>query len=165
MRKTLLFLFCCLSAAVSADVLLVENFEYDDFVTPLVKQSEWTNDYYSSGSYSNAVITNGLSYEGYAGCGIGNAVLLDGETGAYHPKREFPKVTSGKVYVSFMLRAASCYKNGFFFALMQSLNQNDYLMNGRIIFSVDEYYDALPWFGILRIRKYSIRFIRACYAN
>ena len=145
MRKILLFLLSLAACAASADVLLVENFEYDDFVTPLVKQSDWTNDYFSSGSFSNAVITNGLSFDGYDGCGIGNAMLLDGPTGSYHPKREFPKVTEGNVYVAFMLRAASCYKNGFVFALMQSLSQTDYLMNGRILFDVDEYYDA--YFG------------------
>lgn len=146
MRRTLIFLLCCISANVFADVLLVDDFEYDDFVTPIVKQSDWTNDYFSSGSFSNAVVTNGLRFDGYAGCGIGNAMLIDGPTGSYHPKREFEKVSSGSVYVSFMLRPVSCYKKGFFFALMQSLSQTDYLMNGRIVFEVDEYYDA--YFGL-----------------
>lgn len=147
----LLVLSALLSSLAGAEIIVVENFEYDDFTTPLVNQSAWTNDYSTSAS-ANAYITGGLSFSSYAGCGVGNAVVVEGETGSYHPSLEFTQQTEGTIYTAFMFQALQCYKSGFVFSLRQSMQNNDYTMNGRIWIDVDDDYDA--YFG-LRFSKAS----------
>ena len=145
-RNIFVALLLSLPLSISADVLFVEDFNYDDFSTPLVNQSEWTNDHYNADIYyANAYVTGGLNFNGYAGCGIGNAMVLDGSTGSYRPEHAFPSVKSGTVYAAFMFQPTQCYKSGFFFTLRKVISDTDYEMTGRVSLELDEDYDA--YFG------------------
>lgn len=134
------------SVSIFADVLLVEDFEYDDFSTPIVQLTDnWTNDYFDQGSWNvcyGATISNGLRFAGYAGCGIGNGLVIEGETGAYHPERTFPQQTSGTVYAAFMFQPTQFYKSGYFFSLRHEASDANFTQNGRVSLEVDEEYDA-----------------------
>ena len=129
MRRTVILL--CLTAltlsAAQAEVLLVENFEYTAG-TPLTACG-WTAIYNGT---SATAITNGLEFDDYAGCGIGNGALINGIDNSYQPHKAFAKQTSGSVYVAFMLQPYTVTKQSYFFSLRDAISINNFNLVGRI---------------------------------
>ena len=142
MRKTVILL--CLTAltlsAAQAEVLLVENFEYTAG-TPLTACG-WTAMY---GGTSATAITNGLEFDGYAGCGIGNGALISGQDGNYQPHKAFTKQTSGSVYVAFMLQPYMVAKQSYFFSLRDAISISTFNFVGRIYLN-EHYQIGLSFF-------------------
>jgi hypothetical protein len=77
--------------------IFVENFDYT--IGSLLTQNGWAS---HSGTGTQAItITDGLSFSGYAGSGIGGAALLDNNGEDVH--KTFDLQTSGTVYAAFMV--------------------------------------------------------------
>lgn len=130
MRKTVILL--CLTAltlsAAQAEVLLVENFDYT--AGNALTAYGWTTTY--NGGTSVTAITNGLEFDGYAGCGIGNGALISGQDSNNQPHKAFAKQTSGSVYVAFMLQPYTVTKQSYFFSLRDAISINNFNFVGRI---------------------------------
>lgn len=123
--KLLLALFIVLAISFHADaqVNLIENFDYPAGDT--LGAHGWTS--FSGGSTNALTVTSpGLTYTGYSGSGIGNAVTVR-STGqdAYKPLTN-PDST-GTAYISFMVRIDSAKTNGdYFFALLPTTSTTNY---------------------------------------
>ena len=136
MRKniyTFLAMIAMGTPVAGAEVLLEENFDYPQGEFPL-EESGW---YTQWGGASSLSIGEGLTFEGYAGSGVGNGVMIDADD-SNNPHRAFKQVTEGNVYVAFMLRPSTAYKKGYFLTLRDE-KVNDYYsfnFNGRV--SVNE---------------------------
>lgn len=136
MRKniyTFLAMIAMGTAVAGAEVLLEENFDYPQGEFPL-ETGVW---YTQWGGASSLSIGEGLTFEGYAGSGVGNGVVIDADD-SNNPHRAFKQVTEGNVYVAFMLRPFTAYKKGYFLTLRDE-KVNDYYsfnFNGRV--SVNE---------------------------
>ncbi len=127
--KKITALFCLLTALslAHAEVLLVENFDYT--AGNALTACGWTAMY---GGTSATAITNGLEFDGYAGCGIGNGALISGQDGNYQPHKAFTKQTSGSVYVAFMLQPYMVSKQSYFFSLRDAISISTFNFVGRI---------------------------------
>lgn len=133
MRKniyTFLAMIAMGTAAAGAEVLLEENFDYPQGEFPL-ETGVW---YTQWGEASSLSIGDGLTFEGYAGSGVGNGVVIDADD-SNNPHRAFKQVTEGNVYVAFMLRPFTVYKKGYFLTLRDS-DSYSFNFNGRV--SVNE---------------------------
>jgi len=96
---------------LQADPLLVENFDYP--IGDKLTDHGWTA---HSGVGSQPIdVTNGLSFTGYAGSGIGGAANLD-NTGE-DVNKTFAQQTSGTVYAAFLVQTQSTNSAGYFFHL------------------------------------------------
>lgn len=96
---------------LQADPLLVENFDYP--IGDKLTDHGWTA---HSGSGQQAIdVTNGLTFTGYAGSGIGGAANLD-NTGE-DVNKTFTQQTSGTVYAAFLVQTQSTNSAGYFFHL------------------------------------------------
>lgn len=125
-------LFLLLAAAfcwtANAEVLLVEDFDYTAG-TPLT-DCGWTTTY--SGTSVTAV-SNGLNFDGYAGCGIGNGALIGGgKDSSYQPHKAFEAQTEGDIYVAFMLQPYMVAKASYFFCLRDAISTSTFNFNARI---------------------------------
>lgn len=133
MRKniyTFLAMIAMGTAVAGAEVLLEENFDYPQGEFPL-EEGGW---YTQWGGASSLSIGEGLTFEGYAGSGVGNGVMIDADD-SNNPHRAFKQVTEGNVYVAFMLRPFTVYKKGYFLTLRDS-DSYSFNFNGRV--SVNE---------------------------
>lgn len=126
MKSKLLFmLFFVLALAfnASSQINLIENFNYPAGDT--LGAHGWTS--FSGGSTNALTVTSpGLTYTGYSGSGIGNAVTVK-STGqdAYKPLTD-PDST-GTAYISFMVRIDSAKAAGdYFFALLPTTSTTNY---------------------------------------
>jgi len=96
---------------LQADPLLVENFDYT--IGSLLTANGWTA---HSGAGTQAIdVTNGLTFTGYAGSGIGGAANLDNNGEDVH--KTFTPQTSGTVYAAFLVQTQSTNSAGYFFHL------------------------------------------------
>jgi len=89
-------------------LLLVDNFEY-----PLgsnLSDNGWTA--HSGEGTQPPTITNGLSFDGYAGSDLGGAALLDNNGEDVH--RNFIPQTTGVVYAAFVVNTADNANAGYF---------------------------------------------------
>ena len=94
-----------------AQPLLVENFDYPNGA--LLTANGWTA---HSGAGSQPIdVTNGLSFTGYAGSGIGGAANLD-NTGE-DDNKSFTSQTEGVIYAAFIVQTQSSNSVGYFFHL------------------------------------------------
>lgn len=135
--KKQIVLLCALvvSATVLADVLFTE-----DFTTRIGKPVEGNNDWFTPyDGASNIDITNGLEFAGYAMSGVGNAALLNGQSGQYQPHHSFTEVNEGALYVAFMFQPAIVAKAGWFFSLRDAYSTATYNYVGRIHMSAEGY--------------------------
>lgn len=133
MRKniyTFLAMIAMGTAVAGAEVLLEENFDYPQGEFPLEKGGWYTQ----WGEASSLSIGEGLTFEGYAGSGVGNGVVIDADD-SNNPHRAFKQVTEGNVYVAFMLRPFTVYKKGYFLTL-RDRDSYSFNFNGRV--SVNE---------------------------
>ncbi|MBW6491395.1 MAG: DUF5017 domain-containing protein [Lentimicrobium sp.] len=88
--------------------LMVENFDYS--IGALLTDNGWNA---HSGAGTQAIdVTNGLSFAGYLGSGIGGAANLDNNGEDVH--KTFPQQTSGVVYAAFIIQTQSTNSAGYF---------------------------------------------------
>ncbi len=128
MKKHLFtFLAVAFCATAHADLLLVEDFDYTAG-TPL-SDCGWVTPY---GGTSTTAVSNGLNFDGYAGCGIGNGAIIGGLDNSYQPHKAFETVNSGNVYVAMMLQPYSCGKRTWIFSLRDAISTSTFNYNGRI---------------------------------
>lgn len=110
---TLAGLVMLLFFRLQAQPLLVENFVYSPGTA--LTSVGWTA---HSGAGTNPVLVGaGLNFEGYSGSAIGGAAYVVNTGEDVH--RTFQEVTTGSVYVAFMLRTEASNSAGYFFHLGQ----------------------------------------------
>jgi FG-GAP-like repeat len=98
-------------------LLLTDDFNYT--VGTLLTANGWTA-HSGGGTNAQTVTSPGLTYVGYPGSGIGNAVTLN-TTGEDDNRSLSSSPTSGTVYAAAMVNITSCQTTGdYFFHLMQS---------------------------------------------
>lgn len=135
MRKniyTFLAMIAMGTAVAGAEVLLEENFDYPQGEFPLTEGGWYTQ----WGGASSLSIGEGLTFDGYAGSGVGNGVAINTDDDN-NPHRAFKQVTEGNVYVAFMLRPLTAYKKGYFLTLRDGdMGGYSFNFNGRV--SVNE---------------------------
>lgn len=131
-----LYIFALLLLAIipaKAEVLLVEDFDYP--ISELLTNHDWFTQW---GAASQIMTTSSLGMEGYAGCGVGSAALLDQKTTQPLHRALTKEITSGDVYVSFLLQPKWAENNAYFLALRDKITDNyTFNMNGRVY--IDEY--------------------------
>ena len=106
------------SARTSAQVLLTEDFDYSigQVITPTTAADPMTGWLSHSGvGTGNIAVTNGLSFAGYAGSGVGGAAYL-GNNGE-DINKTFTAQTSGVFYISFLVKIDAVSNAGYFFNL------------------------------------------------
>ncbi len=131
MKKMLSVLGLVMMAAVChADVLMVEDFDYP--IGDKITSHGWYTQYEGE---SPIGVTNGLSVGNYAQSGIGNAALIDCLTSTAQPHKAFAEVREGDVYVAFMLLPALNSKDGYFFALRDSVSETSFNYLARVFVS------------------------------
>ena len=81
---------------LSAQEIWTENFDYN--IGDLLTEHGWI----ANVSGEPAMVVSGLSFDGYAATGIGGAVQLEGDGEAVYTP--FPKVSTGCVYVAFLVQ-------------------------------------------------------------
>ncbi len=121
MKKTLLFRLFTISFLlfgslgwVNGQALLVENFDYT--AGALLTANGWNA---HSGAGTQAIdVTTGLSFNGYAGSGIGGAANLD-NTGE-DVNKTFTEQTTGTVYVALVIKTEATNGAGYFLNLGQT---------------------------------------------
>jgi hypothetical protein len=118
MKKQLLLIFLCYCFCNSSQAqFLVENFDYPvgDSLTP--PQHDWVS---VSGFGVNTlkVTNNGLSFTGYPGSGVGNAVSMT--TSGNDIGRDFQATNTGSVYFSMMINLSAAQSGGDYFASIGS---------------------------------------------
>ncbi len=88
-----------------SQVLLLDNFDYP--AGNALTGHGWS--VVQGGSNVSSVASSGLTYTGYGASGLGNAALLDQNSGAGHEDlaRSFTNQTTGDIYVSFLLNASA----------------------------------------------------------
>lgn len=117
MKNYLLVVFTVLvlGGISNAQLLLEENFDYT--AGALLSASGWSA-HSGTGTNSPAVVTPGLTYEGYSSSGIGNAVLVN-NLGGEDVSRDFTKqdVNGTTIYASLLVNVtdASASKTGDYF--------------------------------------------------
>ena len=108
-----LFLFFGFSN-IAFSQLLTENFDYT--AGSALTSNGWSQIGTSSTNPISVGTSNGLTYTGYAGSGIGNAAIMT-NTGQ-DVYRDFTAVTSGNVYVSFLVKVSVAGAGDYFMALL-----------------------------------------------
>lgn len=115
MKKVFLSLLSIIfSLHISAQALLVENFTYNQ--GSALSANGWTA---HSGAGTNPILVGeGLSFTGYTASGIGGAAYAVNNGEDVH--RTFQEVTTGAVYVAFMVRTQPNNFSGYFLHLGQT---------------------------------------------
>ncbi|MGA9364325.1 MAG: T9SS type A sorting domain-containing protein [Bacteroidota bacterium] len=103
-------------STAQGQVILEENFEYTAGTTLI--SNGWTAQD-AEGTNPILVSPAGLTYGGYLSSGIGNAASLGG-AGGEDVNRGFSAVSSGSIYVSFMLSISSAKTGGDYFLHLRS---------------------------------------------
>ena len=120
-RVKLLIVAVVLGITAHAELLVTEDFNYESGAGMPVGSwfFQWPNTY--SGM---AVVTPGLSFPGYPGSEIGNALLMEGDYSNDQPHLAFKEVTSGDVFVAFMIEPTLVTKSGWFLTLRDNKVDN-----------------------------------------
>lgn len=90
--------------------LFSQNLFKDDFSYPVLDSLDGTGGWSRSGvnfPYNVQVKSPGLTYTGYAGSGTGNTAYLSNTAEGDIVMHNFPSQSTGKVYLSFMIRVDS----------------------------------------------------------
>lgn len=122
MKKFFFFTLLILTFALqlNAQILYQEDFDYP--ALDLLTAHGWTA-HSGAGTQPIDVVSPGLTFIGYPSSGIGNAALLD-NTGE-DDNAQFPSVTSGSVYFSFMFKV-DAIATGYFTHLAPNPMTTDY---------------------------------------
>jgi hypothetical protein len=107
--SVILFLFA-FSFSLNAQALFVENFDYP--AGDSIGAHGWTS-HSGSGTNPITVTSPGLTYSGYIGSGIGNAVTLT--TSGQDENKSFTSQNSGSVYCAFMVKVTNTQTTGDYF--------------------------------------------------
>jgi len=123
MKKIFTLFVCSLLAVCGSAQLLVEDFNYTAG-DPLT-----SNNWAQIGTTATnpiLVTSPGLSYTGYANSGIGNAATLT-TSGQDIYRDAAGSISSGSIYVSFMLNVATAQATGdYFFALLPTSSTSNF---------------------------------------
>ena len=133
MKKQWLVIAALLTTLTApAATLLTEDFDYAQ--GEVLTDHSWFTQW---GAASAISVTNGLNFEGYAGCGVGNAAVIDvAESNQLH--KSFTQVTEGNLYVAFMFQPIMAYKEGYFFCLRDNkLDNQTYNFNARVFMNTE----------------------------
>lgn len=114
MKRIFLLLLLFVSTGNLFGQLLTEDFSYT--AGQLITANGWTA--HSTGANPITVTTPGLTYAGHPGSGVGNAVTM-ANTGE-DDNRTFTAVTSGSVYMSFLVNLSAVQTGDYFAGLFQS---------------------------------------------
>ena len=114
----LLALMLLPESTAQGQVLLEENFEYTAGTN--LTSNGWTA-HDAEGTNPILVSPAGLAYGGYLSSGIGDAASL-GSAGGEDVNRGFSAVSSGSIYVSFMISISSAKTGGDYFFHLRSGN-------------------------------------------
>lgn len=132
MRNIICYIALAFSISASAEVLLVENFD-QPVGTPVTSCPGWTIPYGGTSCFS---LTNGLTFDGYAGSDIGNAILLDAKSGNDQPQHDLAAVvTSDEVYAAFLLKPMLVNKDKDYFFSFGDNIAGSYNFNARVLIS------------------------------
>jgi len=115
MKRVKLFIIAAvLGLTAHAELLVTEDFDYESGAGMPVGSwfFQWPNTYTGM-----AVVTPGLSFTGYPGSEAGNALLMEGDHSNDQPHLAFKEVTSGDVFVAFMIEPTLVTKKGWFLTL------------------------------------------------
>jgi len=118
MKKiTLLLSFvACVVLAQAQAPIFVEDFDYP--IGDALTAHGWAKHSGTVTPNDSILVTDGLTFVGYSGSGIGGAANLVGSN--KDQNKTFASQTTGTVYVSFMMKAAAINKAGYFFHLSPS---------------------------------------------
>ena len=128
MRKLFLLVtvfICIVSFGTLQAQLLTEDFDYPAGDT--LTSHGWIA-HSGAGTQPQTVVSPGLTFTGYPSSGIGNAALLDNN--GEDINRLFTPVTSGSVYMSFMLKVDAAATGYFIHYSSNPLNTSNY--RGRV---------------------------------
>lgn len=126
MKKSLLFLILfVLTSSIFSQTLFVEDFNYN--VGDLLTSKGWV---VSSGTTNPlTVVAPGLTFSGYPASGNACELKTTGED----DYKSFTAVSSGSVYLSFLIKVISAQATGdYFIALSPSSTQTNYYMRTHI---------------------------------
>lgn len=111
MKKiTFLLSFIACVMVAQGQTLFVEDFDYT--VGSAITAEGWTKHSGTATPNDSILVTNGLTFTGYPGSGIGGAAALT----SYNKdqNKTFTAQTSGKVYASFMAKLGDVSRQGYF---------------------------------------------------
>lgn len=99
----------------NAQIKLLENFDYP--VNDTIGAYGWTS--FSGGPINPVkVVSPGLTFSGYPQSGVGNAARMSNYGQDYYKQFTGDSVTSGSIYVSFMVKVDSVKTGDYFIALL-----------------------------------------------
>lgn len=142
MRKINLLLIALMAFAMTtqAEVLLVENFEYENSLSLTTANPDW---FLHWGGESNMLIVDpALEFPGYPGSNVGSALLISGDDSNDMPQHKFTQQTEGDVFVAFLLEPTLVTKSGYFLTLRDD-NSSAYNYCGRVYAGIDEDYNSI----------------------
>lgn len=115
MKRIYIFLLLLMASGSIYGQLLTENFSYT--AGQLLTANGWTA---HSGAGTNAltVTSPGLTYTGHPGSGIGNGVTMT--TSGEDANKTFTAVTTGSVYMSFLVNVSAVQAGDYFTGLFQT---------------------------------------------
>jgi hypothetical protein len=91
----------------ASQTLFTEDFSYPA-MNNIAGMNGWILGYAPIPANSIPVLNTGLTFNGYPGSGVGNSILIRNDSAqSSSVKKEFTEQTSGKVYLSLMLRVDS----------------------------------------------------------
>ncbi|MBP6672325.1 MAG: T9SS type A sorting domain-containing protein [Bacteroidetes bacterium] len=154
MKQITLVLAIAVLQSVMGQSLFTENFDYVDG-TRLVGNNGWTVMY--TGTAMN-VGEAGLTYTGYEGSGVGNALEIIGGVASEHPYRVVDLTASGDVYLSFLVNVTGTNAAEGFFASLANIDGGNFravvytkIISGSVYFGVQPslsgtvIFDATPY--------------------
>ena len=116
MKKVYIFLVLLFTVSFSFGQVLTENFSYT--TGQLLTANGWSA-HSGAGTNAIAVTAPGLTYSGHPGSGVGNATTMT--TSGEDVNRTFTSITSGSVYMSFLLNVSAAQSTGdYFIGLFQT---------------------------------------------
>jgi len=143
MRKTFLvsLLLSALFVSAQENVLFTEDFDYPDG-SVLTVNPDWFLQW--GGETHMAIVSPALTFEGYIGSDVGQALLIEGDYSNDQPHHVFEQVKSGDVYVALLLEPTFVTKTGWFLTLRdEKITQSTFNYCGRVYVGVDEEYNTL----------------------
>ena len=157
MKKINVLLIAALAFAASAraEVLFVEDFDYPVGEQLLIaSDSAW---FHQWPNHTNTTIITGegLTFTGYPGSDVGKALLIEGDHTNDEPHHVFKQVTSGDVFVAFLLQPTDVIKNGYVLTLRdEKIDKNTFNNCGRVYLDWDYFEDvAHPIIGARVFKK------------
>ncbi len=108
-----IFVIAALFASANSQVVFTENFDYA--AGDSIGAHGWTS--FSGSVNPLMVVSPGLTYTGYPGSGVGNACRVS-NNGIDAYKNMTDSITTGSVYVSFMVKIDTAKTGDYFIALL-----------------------------------------------